>query len=118
MSYTTTIWIYDLGETEIDMFAIEEAYFKAAEPMKLNDLPGWMFEAFCGIADQDGPYPMMRSYFESVFDLCVLIADLAPQCSFGVRAMGEEFDDFWLAVFTGGKVNHLMSARGKISPTA
>ena len=115
MSYQTDIWLANLNEDDLDIFEIEEAFLEFGKAQHMPFVAEAIFDAFSAINDQSGPFPMHRTYGESIRKLCVEIARLKPTSSFCVRGVGEEFDDMWLGRYTNGVETSFVTFEGELA---
>ena len=112
MSYLTHIWIDDIGEEEIDIFAVEDALVAFGDAQNLSAVVSLVIDAFQAMYDAAGPYAMHNCYDGVVRGVCAEIARLLPATQFVVRGVGEEADDVWLATYRGGGEQKCYSLRG------
>jgi hypothetical protein len=103
MSYQTNIWLANWGEQDLDIFEIEEEFLAYGASESVRPTSETLFDAFCAINDQSGPFPMPNTYQEVIRKLCVEIARLMPKAHFSVRSIGDEFDDVWIGRYSDGK---------------
>jgi hypothetical protein len=114
MSYQTDIWIANLGEDDLDIFEIEDAFLEFGKTRNIPFVAEAVFDAFSAINDQSGPFPMHRTYGETIRTLCVEIARLMPTASFCIRGVGEEFDDLWLGKYANGVEVKFITFEGEL----
>lgn len=115
MSYQTDIWLANLAENDLDIFEIEEAFLAFGKVQNIPFVAEAVFDAFSAINDQSGPFPMHRTYGESIRKLCIEIARLMPIASFCIRGVGEEFDDMWLGKYANGAEVKFNTFEGELS---
>ncbi len=115
MSYQTDIWLANLNEDDLDIFEIEEAFLEFGKAQHMPFVAEAVFDAFSAINDQSGPFPMHRTYGESIRKLCVEIARLMPTSSYCIRGVGEEFDDMWLGKYANGEEVNFVTFEGELA---